>query len=66
MTKFSALGVITDIQKRPFTEVDRLIFELERLFNKDMLKKSEIIVLLKNFLPNFEHEEKHKNLDERM
>ena len=66
MTKFSALGIITDIQKRPFTEVDRLIFELERLFNKDMLKKSEIIALLKNFLPNFEHEEKHKNLDERM
>jgi len=66
MTKFSALGVITDIQKRPFTEVDRLIFELERLFNKDMLKKSEIIALLKNSLPNFEHEEKHKNLDERM
>lgn len=66
MTKFSALGVITDIQKRPYVEIDELIFELEQLFNQDALKKSEIIALLKRFLPNFEHEEKHKNLDGRM
>ena len=66
MTQFVALGVITDIHKRPYTEIDRFISELDLLFNKDTLKKSEIITLLKRFLPNFEHEEKHKNLDGRM
>ena len=66
MTKFSALGVITDIQKRPYADIDQLISELERLFSQGVLKKSEIIALLKSFLPNFEHEEKHKNLDGRM
>ena len=66
MTQFAALGVITDIAKRQYTEIDGFISELEQLFNKNSLKKSEIIMLLKRFLPNFEHEEKHKNLDERM
>ena len=66
MNKFSALGVITGIQKRSSTEINEFIFELERLFNNDTLKKAEIIALLKKFLPNFEHEEKYKNLDGRM
>lgn len=66
MNQFTALGVITDIQKRSCDEIDQFISELERLFTKDTLEKSVIIALLKNFLSNFEHEEKYKNLDGRM
>ncbi|UTC48225.1 polysaccharide biosynthesis protein [Treponema vincentii] len=66
MTQFAALGVITDIAKRQYTEIDGFISELEQLFNKNSLKKSEIIMLLKRFLPNFAHEEVGRNLDGKM
>ena len=47
-------------------EVDSFFTELERIFQKDGFTKAEIVEALKKFLPNFEHEEKGKNLDQKM
>ena len=40
--------------------------DLESIFQKEDFTKAEIVEALKAFLPNFEHEEKGKNLDQKM
>lgn len=66
MNRFSALGVIEDTVRRPMNEVDLFFTELESIFQKEEFTKAEIVEALKRFLPNFEHEEKGKNLDQKM
>ena len=66
MERFSALGVIEETVRRPMEEVDSFFTELEGIFQKDDFTKAEIVEALKKFLPNFEHEEKGKNLDQKM
>ena len=66
MERFSALGVIEDTVRRPMNEVDSFFSELEGIFQKEEFTKAEIVEALKKFLPNFEHEEKGKNLDQKM
>ena len=66
MERFSSLGVIEDVAKRPIEDIDRLFTQLEDIFHKDDFSKSEIVAVLSDYLPNFEHEEKGKNLDQKM
>lgn len=66
MERFSSLGVIEDVAKRSLEDIDRLFTELEEIFHKDNFTKSEIVAILSDYLPNFEHEEKGKNLDQKM
>lgn len=66
MDRFSALGVIEETRRRNMNEVDSFFKELEYIFAKDNFTKAEIVEALKLFLPNFEHEEKGKNLDQKM
>lgn len=66
MTRFAALGVIEETTHRSMTEVDAFFRQLETIFQKDDFTKAEIVEALKVFLPYFEHEEKGKNLDQKM
>ena len=66
MERFNALGVIEETARRPMEEVDSFFTELDGIFQKDEFTKAEIVEALKKFLPNFEHEEKGKNLDQKM
>lgn len=66
MERFTALGVIEETVRRPKEEVDLFFSKLEGIFQKDEFTKAEIVEALKKFLPNFEHEEKGKNLDQKM
>lgn len=66
MERFSALGVIEETVRRPMEEVDSFFAELEGIFQKEQFTKAEIVGALKKFLPNFEHEERGKNLDQKM
>ena len=47
-------------------EVDAFFEKLEAIFHKDDFTKSQIVEAIKEFIPNFEHEEKGKNLDQKM
>lgn len=47
-------------------EVNEFFTELEGIFHKDDFTKAEIVTAIKGFIPNFEHEEKGKNLDQKM
>jgi len=64
--RFQSLGVITETENRPKKEVERLISNLEGIFCNRLFTKAQIVECLKDFLPNFEHEEKGKNLDWKM
>jgi UTP:GlnB (protein PII) uridylyltransferase len=39
---------------------------LQALFERETLTKAEVVGVLKDYLPNFEHIEKGKGLDQRM
>lgn len=66
MERFSALGVIEESRRRPKGEVDEFIARLEAIFSEDDFTKGDVVGALKEFLPNFIHEEKGKNLDQKM
>ena len=66
MERFSALGVVEETARRPMNEVNDFFAELEGIFAKDDFTKAEVVQSIKKFIPNFEHEEKGKNLDQKM
>ena len=66
MERFSALGVVEETTRRPMNEVNDFFAELEGIFAKDDFTKAEVVQSIKKFIPNFEHEEKGKNLDQKM
>lgn len=66
MNRFSALGVVEETTRRSKEEIDRFFVELEILFAKPDFTKSQVVEAIKRFLPNFQHEEKGKNLDQKM
>ena len=66
MDRFTSLGVVCESTRRPMNEVNEFFTELEGIFHKDDFTKAEIVTAIKGFIPNFEHEEKGKNLDQKM
>lgn len=66
LSRFSSLGVIEEVRKRPISELESFFSDLESLFSRQDCTKAEIVSTIQCFLPNFEHEEKGKNLDQKM
>ena len=66
MERFSSLGVIENVQTKSLPEVNAFLNKLEFIFSKEVFTKAEIVKAIKDFIPNFEHEEKGKNLDQKM
>lgn len=66
MKQFESLGVVTNRVARPVNEIKDLFSNLENAFSKPNTTKAEVVQILQKFLPNFEHKEKGKNLDEKM
>ena len=66
MGRFQALGVVEETSRRTMEEVEAFFNDLENLFAKEDFTKAEVVLAIKRFLPNFEHEEKGRNLDQKM
>lgn len=66
LNRFMALGVVEETSRRKITEVESFFDKLEGIFSKDDFTKSQVVEVIKEFIPNFEHEEKGKNLDQKM
>lgn len=66
MDRFLSLGVIEESKHRPMNEIEEFYNKLETIFANENFTKAEIVEALKEFLPNFEHEEKGRNLDQKM
>lgn len=66
MNRFSSLGVIEERKIRSMAEVDAFFTHMEDIFHQPTFTKEEVVKAIKEFIPNFEHEEKGKNLDQKM
>ena len=66
MDRYLSLGVIKKCSVHTFSEMNRFLVELETSFRQPYFTKSEIVKALERFLPCFKHQEKSKNLDQKM
>ena len=66
MDRFQALGVVEETTRRPMPEVNAFFDKLEAIFAREDFTKSEVVDAIREFIPNFQHEEKGKNLDQKM
>lgn len=66
MERFMSLGVVEQTERRSMDEVVHFFDELQQIFASPAFTKAEVVSAIKAFLPNFEHEEKGKNLDQKM
>lgn len=66
MERFQALGVVEETTRRSIIEVNVFFEELENIFSSPEFTKAQVVESIKHFIPNFEHEEKGKNLDQKM
>lgn len=66
MARFSGIGVIEESEHRPMAEVESFFNEMESIFADPDFTKEQVVESIKGFIPNFEHEEKGKNLDQKM
>ncbi|MBI1224003.1 MAG: NAD-dependent epimerase/dehydratase family protein [Bacteroidetes bacterium] len=66
MVRFKALGVIKNAPCQDLAEIEQMFVRLKELFNQDNLAKHEIVDLMGTFIPNFEHIETGKGLDQKM
>mgnify|MGYP000826795547 FL=1 len=66
LERFGSLGVIEEVEKRSMAEIDSFFIEMEKIFARPDFTKEEVVKAIKRFIPNFEHEEKGKNLDKKM
>ena len=64
--RFNALGVVTGKAIPNKKKVKQLFEKLDASFNKGEATKEEVILIMKEYLPNFEHIETGKSLDGKM
>ncbi len=65
LDRFRALGVIKDAARRSRPELEKILREVEELFETDA-GKEDLVRLLTILLPNFQHIETGVNLDQKM
>lgn len=63
---FAASGVVEQTARHSMDEVDGFFVQLEGFLEKEDFTKAQVVEAIKEFIPNFEHEEKGRNLDQKM
>ena len=66
MDRFASLGVITGKEIPDQARVEKLFVNLNAVFDKEETTKEEVVQIIKDYLPNFEHIETGKSLDSKM
>lgn len=66
MNRFLSLGVVEQTTRHTMEEVNAFFYGLEMIFKRDDFTKAQVVDIIKGFIPNFQHEEKGKNLDQKM
>lgn len=64
--KFINLGVVKNAKRRPVAEVENIFVRLRQVFKKPGSSKADIVEVLKEYLPNFNHISNGQGLDSRM
>lgn len=66
MKRLASLGVITGKEIPDQERVKKLFIDLNAAFDKEETTKEEVVKIMKEYLPNFEHIETGKSLDSKM
>lgn len=66
MDRFQSLGVIYDVKKTDRGDIFRFLEKLEEVLDDKNVSKEQIVKVVKDYLPNFEHIETGKSLDTKM
>jgi FlaA1/EpsC-like NDP-sugar epimerase len=66
MNRFKSLGVIEKTSHHSMSEINEFFTRLEMIFHESDFTKEQVVKAMESFLPNFHHEEKGKNLDQKM
>ena len=64
--RFINLGVIKNSTRKDFGQIDDIFHRLRNLFDSGNVTKAEVVEILHEWLPDFEHIEKGKGLDSKM
>lgn len=64
--RFQALGIIKAQPSYTLAELNHIFIQLRQLFQQNATDKHSIVQLLTALLPNFQHVETGKNLDQKM
>lgn len=66
MQRFHSLGVVEHTSRHDMDEVNIFFQKLNSIFADTDFTKNQVVEAIKEFIPNFEHVEKGKNLDQKM
>lgn len=66
MLRLKSLGVVTGKGCVDKNKIERLFYKLEEAFEQNTTTKEEIVNIIEEYLPNFNHIEKGKSLDSKM
>lgn len=66
LDRLKALGIVTKKEIPNKDRVKKLFEKLNTVFNQEETTKEEVIAIMKDYLPNFEHIETGKSLDSKM
>lgn len=66
LLQFESLGVIKNARKLAVAEIEMCLKDLQQLMNSGNYDKQTIVENLKKYLPDFEHIETGKSLDQKM
>lgn len=64
--RLNALGVITGKELSDKDRIQRFLEAMNKVFDRKETTKEEVILLMKEYLPNFDHIETGKSLDSKM
>ena len=63
---YESIGVVINSLKPSVSDIEVTIKEIETLFNRESYNKKDIIEIMNKILPNFNHIETGKSLDQKM
>ncbi len=66
MDRFNSLGVITGKEIPDISKIDIFFRDIEKAFINTNVSKEDIIEIIEEYLPSFDHIEKGKSLDSKM
>lgn len=66
LQQFESLGVIKNARKLPLEAINKCVNDLHQLMNSGTYDKQSIVENLKKYLPDFQHIETGKGLDQKM
>jgi FlaA1/EpsC-like NDP-sugar epimerase len=66
LDSFLSLGIVKNAKKESFETINSTLESLKKLMDSGNYEKSDIVNLIKKYIPDFEHIETGKSLDQKM